>query len=180
MHRHQCPPKPSGSNGDEITGADQRRPYPFLGRSIGPASGTSPALALCRAVVPGGGNPTVPPTPGRRARRRQHRPRRGSLATARAAAFPPPVRSCRRPDDRPRAARTSPRNRGRGSARRASNPARAAAASMDTDLRHSASAADHISGLSGPPCPAPSGVISPFQPMRPLATPIRRRIGTGG
>ena len=70
MHRHQCPPKPSGSNGDEITGADQRRPYPFLGRSIGPASGTSPALALCRAVVPGGGNPTVPPTPGRRAQRK--------------------------------------------------------------------------------------------------------------
>lgn len=101
MHRHPCPPKPSGRIGDDITGADQRRPQPFLGRSIGPASGISPALALCRAVVPGGGNPTVPPT-----RRRQHRPRRGSLATARGAAFPPPVGSCRRQHDRPRAALT--------------------------------------------------------------------------
>lgn len=143
MHRHPCPPTPSGTIGDEITGADQRRPYPFLGRSIGPASGDFPGAGPLSCPCARWGKPYGSP-------------------------------HARPPLD------LAPRNRGRGSARRASNPARAAAASRDTDPLQSASAAAPGSGPSGPPCPAPSGVISPFHPMRPFAPTIRRRIGTGG
>lgn len=109
MHRPPCPPTPSGRIGDEITGADQRRPYPFLGRSIGPASGDFPGAGPLSCPCARWGKPygspharpprTPPPTS----------PPPGLVGDGARGGLPPSGRgSCRRPDDRPRAARPGP------------------------------------------------------------------------
>lgn len=69
-----------------------------------PATGPTPALALCRLRRVCGGNPTVPPTPGGARLPVPTSPPPGRAGTDNRARLPPPVRRCRRQYDHARQA----------------------------------------------------------------------------